>query len=291
MSTAERLLVLWRHPVVALAAIPVAIAGVLHPLWMAVSAFRPSGPTAPMTQDWLQVRLLTLATVVLITASYYFSVRGPQAHSFYLVFPVSALFAFTCWDVRARVAGGRLFRLERVAIVVIVANMVLHAGLAIDRLDRQSLYVDRSLVAAAIADRNDRYLGDRRDTAHGQLNRDPRPSDPVTDIDAYRAATPSGDLQITSARWTPVMDRISSFEVTILNRSRHAAWLDIRLATTYTDQAGTVLETREFVIKQILQPGESRTWVDVTDGWIPATASNETMTIVGAEKSIPRRAR
>jgi hypothetical protein len=275
--------------VIALTVIPVVMAGLFQPLWMAVSAFRPSGPGTPATQDWMRVRLLMLATVVLITGSYYFSVRGPQAHSFYVVFPVSALFAFTCWDVRARVAGGRLLRLERVATIVIVANMVLHAGLGIDRLHRQSLYVDRSLVAAAIADRNDRYLGDRRDTAHGQSGREPRSADPVTDIEAYQSATATGDLQITAARWTPRVNRISSFELTILNRSRAAAWLDIRLAATYADPAGTVLETREVVIKQILQPGESRAWSGLAEGLIPNGADSASIAIAGAEKVIPRR--
>jgi hypothetical protein len=287
MSTAERLLVLWRHPVVALTVIPVVMAGLLQPLWMAISAFRSSGPGTPATQDWMRVRLLMLATVVLITGSYYFSVRGPQAHSFYVVFPVSALFAFTCWDVRARVEGGRLLRLERVAMVALVANMVLHAGLAIDRLHRQSLYVDRGLVVAAIADRNDRYLGDRRDTAHGQSGREPRPADRVTDIEAYRSATATGDLQITAARWTPRVNRISSFELTILNHGRAAAWLDIRLMATYADPAGATLETREVVIKQILQPGESRAWTGIADGLIPQGASAATIVIIGAEKVIP----
>ena len=289
MSTAERLLVLWRHPVVALAVIPVAIAGVLQPLWMAVSAFRAAGPRTAATQDWTRVRLLLLATIVLITGSYYFSVRGPQAHSFYVVFPVSALFAFTCWDVRARAIGGRLHRLERVAMVVIGANMVLHAGLAIDRLERQSLYVDRSLVSAAIADRNDRYLGDRRETARGQQDREPRPADQVSDAEAYRSATAAGDLQITRAQWTPVADRISSFEVAVLNRSLAAAWLDIRFATTYTNEAGATVDSREVVIKQILQPGESRTWTRVADGWIPEGARAASISIVAAEKVIPRR--
>ena len=289
MSTAERLLVLLRHPLVAVAVIPVAIAGVLHPIWMAVSAFRRAPPEASAARDWTRVRLLVLATVVLITGSYYFSVRGPQAHSFYVAFPIAALFAFTCWDVRARATGGRLPGLERVATVVIAANMVLHAGLAIDRLHRQSLNVDRNLVAAAITDRNDRYLGDRRETAQGQSGREPRPSDPVTDVEAYRSATATGDLQITTAQWTPVADRISSFEITIRNGSRVAAWLDIRLAVTYTDPAGATLETREVVIKQILQRGESRTWTGVADGWIPPGASAATMAIVGAEKAIPSR--
>jgi hypothetical protein len=287
MSTAERLLVLWRHPVVALTVIPVVMAGLLQPLWMAISAFRSSGPGTPATQDWMRVRLLMLATVVLITGSLLlFRARAAGA----LVLRRLSRLGVVCLHMlgrRARVEGGRLLRLERVAMVALVANMVLHAGLAIDRLHRQSLYVDRGLVVAAIADRNDRYLGDRRDTAHGQSGREPRPADRVTDIEAYRSATATGDLQITAARWTPRVNRISSFELTILNHGRAAAWLDIRLMATYADPAGATLETREVVIKQILQPGESRAWTGIADGLIPQGASAATIVIIGAEKVIP----
>jgi hypothetical protein len=289
MSTAERLLVFSRHPIVALAAVPVAIAAVVHPIWMAVSAFRRSAQDGAAALDWTRVRLLMLGTIVLITASYYFSVRGPQAHSFYVVLPVSALFAFTWWDARARAAGRPLRRLERVALTVIVANIVLHAGLGIDRLHRQSLYVDRNLVAAAITDRNDRYLGDRRDTALGQQFRELRRADQVTDVEAYKAATATADLQISAVTWKPLADRMSSFDLTVQNRSRTAAWLDIRLSAAYTDPSGAALDTREVVIKQILQPGESRRWTGVADGWIPEGASAATMAIVGAEKVIPAR--
>lgn len=292
MSTAERLLAFSRQPLIAVMAVPVVLAGIIHPLWMAVSAFRkpaarqadPRGAT-----DWTRVRLLLLGTVVLITASYYFSIRGPQAHSFYVVFPVAVLFAVTCWSQRAAAHGGRLPLLERVAMIVIGANVLMHAALAVDRLPRQSLYVDRGLVIAAITDRNERYLGDRRDSANAAQSRDPRPSDPVRDADAYRSAAASSDLQLTSVRWTPVADRISSFTMSLSNRGRAAAWLDFRFATTYTDAAGVKLDSRELVIKQILQPGESRTWTNIADGWIPPGTKDAQVAVIGAEKAIPRR--
>jgi hypothetical protein len=159
--------------------------------------------------------------------------------------------------------------------------------LALDRLPRQSLYVDQALVAAALDDRNDRYLGDRRDTATATRDRAPRSSDPV-DPDAYRSAGASSELQLISARWRPVAGRFSSFTVTVLNRSR-VAWVDIRFATKYLDSSGTPLATREVVVKQILQPGESRSWSDVADGRVPEGVAQGAIAIVGAEKVIPRR--
>ncbi len=101
------------------------------------------------------------------------------------------------------------------------------------------------------------------------------------------------DLQIVRSAWTPVSvpvaGRISSFALAITNRSRVAAWLDIRYATAYVGAAGQLLTAREGVIKQILQPGETREWRDVADGDVPPGATNATITIIGAERAIPRR--
>ena len=296
LSSAERLLVLWRQPWVIPFAVVVVVAGVVQPLWMVMTAFRraPRGGS-----DWTAVRILTAATVALIYASFFFSVRGPQAHSFYLAFPVAAFFAFSCWQTCAQ-AGGvepRVFRpgvysmrrWDRVAFVVIVCGVVLHAGLAIDRRPRQSLYVDRALVAAAVSQPNDRYLGDRRDTLIRQLDRRPRPIDGVADIDAYLAAGAIDDVQIVRSAWEPVADRVSRFSLTVTNRGHAAAWLDIRYGTAYVAANGQLLAAREGVIKQILQPGQTRTWTDIIDDYVPEGATAATITIVGAEKVIPIR--
>lgn len=290
MSTAERWLAMMRHPLIAVTVIPVALAGLVHPIWMAVTAFRPAVAGGPdERRDWVYVRLLLLGTVVLITGSYYFSIRGPQAHAFYVVFPVSVLFAFTCWNARARARGGRLRGLERVAIVVIGAHVLMCIALAIDRLPRQSLYANRDLVTAAIADRDDRYLGDRRHSAVIRQIKDLE-NRPVEDSnEASYTAIATNDLQVTAARWTPVAGRFSAFDVTVMNRSIGAAWLDLRLTATYKDAAGATVAAREVAIKQILQPGESRHWTDVADGWIPDGATDATIEITSAEKAVPRR--
>jgi hypothetical protein len=172
---------------------------------------------------------------------------------------------------------------------VIACGLVTHAGLAIDRWTRQALYVDRPLVAAAIAERNDRYLGDRRDTADAVEDHRPRPGDGVGDPDAYMAARATDDLQIVQSRWLPVAGLASRFSATVANRSRAAAWLDIRYTTTFTGADGRVVATHEGVIKQILQPGETREWPDIADGDFPEGATAATFAITGAERAIPKK--
>jgi len=286
LSSAERLLVLWRQPWVVPFALVVLVASVMQPLWMVMTSLR-GAKREPA--DWMRVRVLMAATIALVYGSYFFSVRGPQAHSFYLAFPVAALFAFSCWQTSAEASAGHRRRWERVAVAVLVSNIILHAALAIDRWPRQSLYVDRPLVASAIADRNDRYLGDRRDTATDVPDRRPRPADALANADAFLAAQPMSDLEIVTAAWAPVAGLVSRFNVTIANRSRTAAWLDIRFGTAYVNGAGQLLAARQGVIKQILQPGETRTWPDIADDYIPNGATAATITIVGAEKVIPKK--
>ena len=160
--------------------------------------------------------------------------------------------------------------MERMAMVVIACNVLLHAGLGLDRLHRLSLYVDRPLVQAAIDDRNDRYLGERRGL--GQ------------EIQA------TDDLRLVRSEWRP-WGGLSRFDVTIRNESSTSAWLDIHLAIAYADAAGTPIETREIVVKQIVQPGSERSWADLADRSVPDRAAAATVRITLAERAEPARGR
>lgn len=272
-STTERLLLVRRHPWLAPFILVAAVAGILHPLWMAWLAVRL--PDRSASRDWTSVRYLTGFSILLIYLSYWLSVRGPQAHAFYVVWPVAALFAFTCWQAAVDARGRPLRRAERVAAASLAAVAVVHAGLAADRWARQSLYVDRGLVAQAIADGQHRLLGERRGAALDNSNA------------AVRAAAATDDLHLRDVRWEPLLGRFSAFSFGIVHQGRSAAWLDVRLAATYRDREGRVVDVREIVVKQILQPGTEREWSDVADGRVPPGAASATLELVGAEQALP----
>jgi len=287
LTTAERLLFLWRQPWVAPSALLVTLIGIVQPVGMALAWFR----RVPGSAEWRRVKWLTTATVVWIYISFFFSVRGPLAHAFYVVFPVAAMYTCYCWRMFAGAPGpgGTRFRAwERMAAGALAAGVLMHAGVAIDRAPRKSLYVDRGLVQTAISARNDRYLGDRRDSLQQTQDRRPRAFDSVRDVDAYLRADPVADLDVVDTSWSPVGGgRISRFIVSLHNRSDSVAYLDIRYATVYSSAAGQGVAEREGVIKEILQPGESRSWNDVADGLTPEGAAIATFRIVSAEKCIP----
>jgi hypothetical protein len=290
LTRAERVLVFWREPWIAPFAAVTLLAGVAQPLWMAATAFRRVERDA---REWRRMRVLVVATIGLVYASYFLSVRGPQAHAFSIAFPVAALFAASCWQACARAPGWRRRVWEGTAASVLVCGVVLHAGLAIDRGPRQSLYVDRALVAAAIDHRNDRYLGDRRDTLDVVEDHRPRPADGLADPRAFMLTRPDEDLRLDEAVWRPVrvpfLGTVSTYDVTVTNRSRAAAWLDLRYESVYADAPGRAIATHEGVIKQILQPGETRRWPDLAGNVVPDGAVSASFRLTGAERAIPKR--
>lgn len=292
LDTADRLMFLWRQPWVVPFTLVATAAGLLQPLVMAAAWFK----RAPGNREWARVKWLAAGTVLWVYASFFFSVRGPQAHSFYVTCPVALVYAAHCWQMYASstAAGGR-WRLrlspvsvERIAAVALVSGVVMHAGMAIDRAPRRSLYLDRRLVQAAISGRNDRFLGDRRDSLIETRDRRARPIDPVADAAAYDRASAGDDLVLASADWAPaVLGRVSRFRVGIRNSSATAAYLDFRYTTRYHDASGTTVGIRQGVVKEILQPGSTLTWDDLTDGMVPAGATSATLSLDGAEKCIP----
>jgi hypothetical protein len=295
MDTFDRVLLFWRQPwLLPFAAVLFGV-GILHPLWMAVTGFRSvqwsPGASAPGSiapaREWRATRVLFAASVLLVYVSFFWSVRGPQAHAFYVMWPVAAFFAFMCWEVRASARGGRLRGFERVAVVALASSIVLHAGLALDRRPRLSLYADRDLVAAAIAEPNDRYLGDRRDSLPEPVDRTPRSEDAIADPQAFLTADPLTSIEVVRTDWTSVLDRVSVLTLTIANRSRAAAWVDIRYGTAYLGDLGQLLAVRNGVIKRIIQPGEERVFADLSDGGVPPGTRSVSVTVTGAERVVP----
>lgn len=280
LTTADRLLFLWRQIWVLPFAAFVVVVGILQPLAMAVTWFRHRQASRP----WLVARRLAATTVACVFVSFVFSVRGPLAHAFYVVFPLAALYALECW--RVWTSSPRPL-LERLAVATLVAGLLVHGALAIDRAPRLSLYLDRGLVQTAITTRNDRLLGDRRDSLHETQDRQPRPTDPVPDPNAYLTANPTADLAVETSWSARLARQVSCFDVVLRNWSETAAYVDVRYVVEYIGADGRAIVQRDGVFKEIIQPGELRTWDDVTDRAVPRGAVGAKLTIVGAEKVIP----
>lgn len=110
-----------------------------------------------MPDDWPQVKWLALMTVLLLCALFLFAAKPPASHTFYVTFPVAALYGFYCWDSLLRRRPWRVF-----ALVFLACGVVFHAGLAAHNFPRVSLYANRRAVQAAIDEKNPSLLGERR---------------------------------------------------------------------------------------------------------------------------------
>jgi hypothetical protein len=259
LSTPRRLVVVrnlpWLAPFVGLAL----ALGVLQPVALLLAGFV-RGPH----REWGAVRLTALATVLWIYLAYCFSSAEPRAHAFYVVFPLAMVYGFYAWALVWR------HRAARVAAVVLIAtSLVVHAGLAIERVRERSLYADRPLVAAAIAGRDDLLLGRRRQDAPTVVSRAVQ------------------DLQLRRARWRPaVRGYVSEWRVVVEHVGAGAAYVDVVYVARYWSADGRPLEGATGVIKRILEPGRTYSF-RLVDGVANPLAARGELELVGAEAVKP----
>jgi hypothetical protein len=221
--------------------------GLLHPTWMALTAFRRKSTHA----DWPRVRGLFFATVVLVSASFFFTVAWAQARSYYVVAPVSFVYAAYCWTFidspRAR----------RIAAIVLGMNLVVQASLAASRWSGPSLFLDRALVAQAITERTPSHFANRR-----AWGRDVTP-------DVLRStkveADPTAHLEVVTSERALYVRGIVSWTFVVANRSRTVAYRDLLCEMRYYDATGTLRDTRREFVWIVVQPGETRSGT-VIDG-------------------------
>jgi hypothetical protein len=152
-NTAQRVAFLRENLWLAPLAVFLGAVGVVQPAAMLVLWFR----KRTAREDWSAIKYLALATVVLLCALFLFSAKPPASHTFYVTFPVAALYGFYCWDALLKRRGWRVF-----ACVFLVCGVVFHVGLAARNFRRVSLYVDRGRVQSAVSERNPSLLGERR---------------------------------------------------------------------------------------------------------------------------------
>ena len=271
---AKRLEFFQRHAWLAPAAMLVWLIGVLQPLWMCVDASRPARqwPESMPRPQWGVLRRLVAGSVLLVYASYWFVLEPPQAHAFYVLAPIALVFAAFWWSFvdsprSRRVAGG-----------VLALNVCFHAGLAWAQAPELSLYKNRAPVAAAVRLKQPEMFAHRRgfaiDGGPSALDRSERPYDAHRDIEVVRSSYRAGPAH--SLHWT----------ITVRNRSRIVAFRDLLYITTYVDGRNQVVDERHERLKDIFEPGASRT-IDLNDGFADQPFANARLQIVAAEALVP----
>ena len=246
----------------------VLVAGFVQPVWMLVSAFRRLRRRAAPAPTGTRSACSSRSPSLLVYASYWFVKEEPQAHAFFAVAPIAFIFAASCW---ALIDSPRW---RRVAAVVLAANVSFHAALAWIQGPEQSLYTNREVVAAAIRQKQPEILGHRRPYAIGA---GPRAiSDP---------SRPHGfkDLRIVESTVRIATGGAAVWTVTVTNDNPRVAFRSLIYRAIYTD--GDVVQRREDVINDVLQPGETKRF-EVVDT-MSAPFQNATFEIANAEGLLP----
>lgn len=110
------------------------------------------------TPEWKKIKYLTLFLFALTFASFFFSVKGPSSHTFFIVFPLVFFYSLYCheWLIRK-------FRFwKKLMFAALFSCLFFYTSLGMYNYKHKSLYKDREKVVKALQEKNYKILGERR---------------------------------------------------------------------------------------------------------------------------------
>lgn len=119
--------------------------------WYDRSKWKPIGP------HWRELTLLLSFVFAMVYASFWFTVKLPLSHIYFVFFPLIMTFSCHFW---ARFAGNANWRLAAKVFLVVALFFQIGFALAVAPVD--SLYVKREPVAKAIQEKDYHLMGERR---------------------------------------------------------------------------------------------------------------------------------
>ena len=134
------------------------IVGVAQVAWMIISWFRKK-PFA----EWKAIKYFILAAFLFTWLSFFFSVKGPSSHTFYLMFPVVMIYSFYCWQPLFKKRWIRIL-----AAAFLISATIFQITLMDHNYRNKSMYIDREKPTNAILQKNFHLLGERRSFDHNE---------------------------------------------------------------------------------------------------------------------------
>lgn len=107
---------------------------------------------------WRKIKYLTLGIYVLTFFSFFFSIKGPSSHTFFIVFPMVTFYSFYChaWLLE------KYKYWKHFMLTALISCLFFYTSLAIFNYHNKSIYKDRARVVKAINEKNYKTLGNRR---------------------------------------------------------------------------------------------------------------------------------
>jgi len=113
-------------------------------------------------KSWKLLKSLTGGTIFLVYLGSIFSIKGPSAHTFYLMLPLAMFYFFYAFKDYLKASLWK-----KIAVALFVSGLIVHIGLAIRNYKERSLYKNREIVVKAIQKKDFTILGERRKTKSG----------------------------------------------------------------------------------------------------------------------------
>jgi hypothetical protein len=145
---------IWLSPFIIFAG----IVGVAQVAWMIISWFLKK-PFA----EWEAIKYFILAAFLITWLSFFFSVKGPSSHTFYLMFPVVMIYSFYCWQPLFKKRWIRIL-----AAAFLISATIFQITLMDHNYRNKSMYINREKPANAILQKNFHLLGERRGFDHNE---------------------------------------------------------------------------------------------------------------------------
>ena len=107
---------------------------------------------------WKHIKRLAIMGYVLVFLSFFFSVKGPSSHTFYILFPLVAFFSFYC--------HGWLWvtykKWKSVMYIALISCVIFYTAFGLYNFKHKSMYMNRSKVSQALIAKNYKLLSTER---------------------------------------------------------------------------------------------------------------------------------
>jgi hypothetical protein len=108
--------------------------------------------------SWKKIKWMMVGTYILLFCSFFFSIKGPSPHTFFLLFPLSLIYSFYCyrWLFAKKKIWAQLF------MAAVLSGVIFQVGLGIESYQKKSVYLNRAKAQEAIDKKDYKILGLRR---------------------------------------------------------------------------------------------------------------------------------
>ena len=153
--TPDRMAFLARAPWLVPFTVFLLVAGWVQPITFALFGFFKKDAKA----DWKAIKWMTLGVIILVWVSFWFTVRNPDAHRYYSVFPFAMIYSLYCWNFLVLKPFWRKF-----GTVFLLASLFFQVGYTVEMgMEGRSSYLrERGKIEKAIQAQDYRQLGERR---------------------------------------------------------------------------------------------------------------------------------